>query len=139
MFTQPKHGWSTLQIEDFQFPVSYLQDTPADCIRSFVECLNNDGMPFCIMLDGEDKGHCYLIADGHHSFVVYESDQGDQIKEFELTKVKLAEEFIKDMQSQDWTDWLCYQDEKQFYDIQPVIDALKSRNERWESARKRYT
>ena len=130
MFTKPKHGWSEFEIEDFTFPVSYLNNTPQDCIDAFCFSLENKHMPFCITIDGESMGECYIVSTWET--VVVFCDENDNLKSrsFNISKETLAALFIKDIEEcyEDWQDWLCYQDKKVDYDLSKLKSLLNQSN-----------
>ena len=129
MLTKPRSGWSTLVIGDFTSPVSYLLDTPQDCINAFTSSLEF-GIPFSIYFDGEGRD-CLLVGTDWECYtIVNESDNENldnniKVRRFEIGVLQLASEFVEDIE-RDYEAWQWWDavDAPKEYDLSKLKELL---------------
>lgn len=112
MLEFPKYGWTTVSIENFREPASYLTDVPMDCINAMIYALENN-TDFCVNFDAE--GYSYkIIADWYNTFIIMTKNEPELITIKNKNRDILAKELIKDIENnlKDWCTFSCIIDEE---------------------------
>lgn len=104
MLSEPQHGWTFVQIEDFKEPASYITDVPNDCLDGFIYALNNN-LPAIIYFDAEGYDY-YLIITRFVSYIILEKESV-RLYRFEISMYDLVEELINDIELyiDEWASW----------------------------------
>lgn len=138
MFSKPKAGWCTFTIEDFEFPFSYIQNTPQDFIDQLINFLDNR-TTFSILLNGEGP-FCMLASCGYWLYVITDYDDVPikfrqensnlSLLKFDINIKNLVQEFIDDIEKheEDFADWNSFYncDELKKYDLSKLKIALEN-------------
>lgn len=130
---KPSCGWSHFYIGDFDFPISYLRNTPQDFIDAFTDTLKN-GIASVVVLDGEGL-ECTIVIQPYAGVytIVNKSDNEDlnndiEIKYFHINLKRVVEQFIKDIETyaNDWAMWDALdENDKKYYDLNELKELIK--------------
>jgi len=124
MLSKPDSGWSLFQIEDFEFPFSYVRDTPQDFIDALIYGFTHGVCS--VVMDGEGHSDCIFVINEWDCYVILDNyNDSDKIvtKRFQISLEKIAEMFVKDMEKypKEWANWEFYN----FIDIHYDLSKLK--------------
>lgn len=95
MLSEPKYGWTQVEIGDFSQPASYLTDVPMDFLEGFINYLKT-GKETEIKIDGEGAG-CFSIALSE-SCIRISDDSGEIKHTVNVCPEQLAKELVSDIE-----------------------------------------
>ncbi len=107
MLINPRHGWASVIIGNFNERASYLTDIPNECLDAFIYAREN-GVPAVVYFDAEGYNY-HLVASYFESFIIIEKDK-PETHHFDLSLIDLADELISDIEQNidEWADWQSY-------------------------------
>ena len=122
MFTEPKYGWTTLNVGRFSERVSYLTDVPIECLDAFIYALENS-VPATVFFDAEGYDY-HLVSSYYETYIII----GDKLFISNKDYVDIAKELCCDIEKyfDGWVDWMGYEIDAD-EDIKRRSDVLKSK------------
>jgi hypothetical protein len=122
MFTEPKHGWTNLQLGCFESRASYLTDIPMDCLDGFIYALSTNN-PITIFFDAEGWDF-HLVSSYYESYIISNENDESDLYLIEGSFKELAKELIGDIEKyfDSWLHW-------EYFDLDEE-DELKERKEK---------
>lgn len=107
MISNPRHGWVSVIIGEFNERASYLTDIPNDCLDAFIFA-REKGAPAVIYFDAEGYDY-HLVASCFYSYIILEKDELE-VRQFGLSFMELANELADDIERNidEWADWQSY-------------------------------
>ena len=129
MISEPKHGWSTFKLGDFEGTPSYLTDVPLDLLDAFLD-YHYKGMGMAWF--DEEGTEFTLVINPYSLFVIAERDENPTLYDFsELNVSDLEKELIEDIEKDlnGWSEFLTTDDKEEMMqhrnDIRQRIAKLK--------------
>lgn len=113
MLSKPYAGWTTVKIEDFSAPASYVTNVPVDCMEKMIHAMKTD-KEFTVSFDAE--GYEFkVISDYFNCFVIEDRDEPKLYAFRNIDTLKLAHELIQDIETylEDWKEWEYSEEEDQ--------------------------
>lgn len=132
ILSKPECGWSSFNIGDFSFPVSYLKDAPQDFIDAFTISLSDGWTHSVVELDSEGENCLVIICPYSGIYTIVnrsDNEAGDnkiEIRYFCINTKRLAKQLIIDIEKykEDWASWQFYNDEKKYYDLSKLKELI---------------
>lgn len=105
MFTEPKSGWTNLQLGCFESRASYLTDIPMDCLDAFIYALENN-KPITIFFDAEGWDF-HLISSYYGSYIISNENDESDLCLINGSFKELARELVEDIEKylDGWINW----------------------------------
>lgn len=106
MISEPKHGWSTFKLGDFEGTPSYLTDVPLDLLDAFLD-YHYKGMGMAWF--DEEGTEFTLVINPYSLFIIAERDENHTLHDFsELNVGDLEKELIEDIEKDlnGWSEFL---------------------------------
>lgn len=94
MLSEPKFGWTSIEIESFFSRASYLTDIPTDCLSNMIIALKEN---IDFTLDCDAEGYTFKIVSDNESTYIIECKDGIKAYLFNKTKQDLAKEIYEDI------------------------------------------
>lgn len=113
MISEPKHGWSTFKLGDFEGTPSYLTDVPLDLLDAFLD-YHYKGMGMAWF--DEEGTEFTLVINPYSLFIIAERDENPVLYDFsELNVSDLEKELIKDIEKDlnGWSEFLTTDDREE--------------------------
>ena len=110
MISEPKHGWSTFKLGDFEGTPSYLTDVPLDLLDAFLD-YHYKGMGMAWF--DEEGTEFTLVINPYSLFIIAERDENPTLHDFsELNVSDLEKELIEDIEKDlnGWSEFLTTDD-----------------------------
>ena len=114
MIKNPKHGWCSFELGDFQGSPSYLTDVAVDLLDAFIE-YHTKGYGV-VVFDEEGSFFTLVLTRYNWGIFVIEEKNNSILHDFSNMNVDdLAKELINDIESDlaGWYDFLLFSDEKE--------------------------
>ena len=107
MFSKPKVGWSTVNIEGFKGCASYIQPFVCETLSAITQHLVN-GSSQCINYNEEGSDFTIVFTSQKQIYLII-SRGHLQIISLEMTPLEFAKEIIKDFETykSEWNDFVC--------------------------------
>ena len=113
MISEPKHGWSTFKLGDFEGTPSYLTDVPLDLLDAFLDYhYKGIGMAWF----DEEGTEFTLVINPYSLFIIAERDENTTLYDFsELNVGDLEKELIEDIEKNlnGWSEFLTTDDREE--------------------------
>lgn len=132
MLSKPEHGWSTVTIEDFEAPVSYLVDVPFDWLRT---CINGLKYHTPIALHIDEEGVDDLITSYWFGtyIIVQDWNEEETFHSYEETNyIDIAYMLYQDIKNyfEEWVNWSPFEDRpddivRRRKELQLLLDEIK--------------
>ena len=113
MISDPKHGWSTFKLGDFEGTPSYLTDVPLDLLDAFLD-YHYKGMGMAWF--DEEGTEFTLVINPYSLFIIAERDENPTLYDFsELNVSDLEKELIEDIEKDlnGWSEFLTTDDKEE--------------------------
>lgn len=114
MFSNPKFGWVSVHLGEFQGPASYITDVAFDSMEAMIYALE-ENKDFIVSFDAEGW-EFKVISDDYRTFIIEEKNEV-KLYIYEKNKLELAKELIEDISrdKEDWLKWQYSEEEKESY------------------------
>ena len=130
MISEPKHGWSTFKLGDFEGTPSYLTDVSLDLLDAFLD-YHYKGMGMAWF--DEEGTEFTLVINPYSLFIIAERDENPTLYDFsELNVSDLEKELIEDIEKDlnGWSEFLTTDDREEIIqhrnDIRQRIAKLRN-------------
>lgn len=107
MFSKPKAGWSTIEIEGFKGYASFIQPFVCETLSAITQHLCN-GSSQCVNYNEEGSDFTIVFTNQEQIYLII-SREHLQIISLEITPLEFAKEIIKDFETykSEWDDFVC--------------------------------
>lgn len=102
ILSNPKNGWATFSLGQFESSISYLTDVPFDCLTNLRLSLKHN-IDFEVIFDTEEKGDITLIISNGYCRIDFNGNQymtEIDIKDFAL---QICKDIEYDLVN--WSEW----------------------------------